>query len=394
MGDKARLGFATRAIHAGVHPDPATGAVVPPLYQSTTYAFGSPEEGAALFSGEKEGFVYTRWGNPTQAALETRIAALEGGEAALATATGMAAVTTALFTLVKQGDHIVSTASLYSGTFEFFTRRLPSLGVEVTLVEASQTNRFREALRPNTVALYMETPGNPTLALTDIAGVVEIARKAGVMTLVDNTFATPYNQRPLELGADVVIHSATKYFCGHGDAMGGAIVGRKDFIQRASEEVLRVMGGVISPFNAWLILRGTQTLALRMERHNANALEVARFLEGHRAVEWVRYPGLPSHPQHETAKKQMSGFGGMVCFEVRGGLEAGRRLMKRLKLCTLAVSLGDNRTLICHPASTTHLAMSPEARLAAGITDGLVRLSVGTEDVEDLIADLDQGLSD
>lgn len=394
MKDRAKLGFATRAIHAGVRPDPVTGAVAPPLYQSTTYAFGSPEEGAALFSGETEGFVYTRWGNPTQAALETRIAALEGGEAALTTATGMAAVTTAMLTLVKQGDHIVSTDSLYSGTFEFFTHRLASLGVEVSLVEAARTERFRQALRPNTVAVYMETPGNPTLAITDMAGVVEIAREAGVMTFMDNTFATPYNQRPLELGVDVVIHSATKYFCGHGDAMGGAIVGRKDFIQRASEEVLRVMGGIISPFNAWLILRGIQTLGLRMERHNANALRVARFLEEHPAVEWVRYPGLPSHPQHETAKKQMSGFGGMVCFEVRGGLEAGRRLMKRLQLCTLAVSLGDNRTLICHPASTTHVGVPQEARLRAGISDGLVRLSVGTEDAEDIIADLDQALSE
>ena len=390
--EQAELGFATKAIHAGQAPDPTTGAVALPLQQSTTYAFTNVEEGAALFSGQREGFVYTRWGNPTQAALERRIAALEGGEAALATASGMAAVTTAILALVKQGDHIVSSNSIYSGTFDFFARKLPNLGVEVSFVEATQTDGFREALRGNTVAIYMETPGNPTLAITDIAGVVEIAREAGVMTFLDDTFATPYNQRPLELGVDVVIHSATKYFCGHGDAMGGAIVGRKDFIRGADKEVLRDLGGVISPFNAWLILRGIQTLALRMERHNSNAMRVAGFLEGHPAVEWVRYPGLESHPQHQVARRQMSGFGGMVCFQVRGGIEAGRRLMNRLKLCTLAVSLGANCTLICHPASTTHVGVPREARLATGITDGLVRLSVGTEDVEDIIADLAQGL--
>ena len=388
---EADYGFSTKAVRAGEQPDPTTGAVVPPIYQTNTYFFRSAEEGAAIFAGEREGFVYARYGNPTQATLERRTAALEGGEAALATASGMAAVTTAIFAIAKKGDHIVSADSLYSGTYDFFSNKLPSLGIEVTLVDATDPSAFQKALRENTVAIYMETPGNPTLAVTDIAAVVEIAKSAGVMTLIDNTFATPYNQRPLELGVDVVIHSATKYLGGHGDTMAGVIVGSKEFIERNSK-LLRVLGGVISPFNAWLILRGIPTLPLRMERHNSNALEVAHFLENHPKVERVIYPGLPSHPQYEVARKQMKGFGGMVCFEVKGGLEAGRRLMNSVKLCTLAVSLGDNRSLICHPASMTHASMSPEGRLAVGISDGLIRFSVGTEDIQDIIRDLSQAL--
>ncbi len=388
---EADYGFSTKAIRAGEQPDPVTRAVVPPIYQTNTYFFRNAEEGAAIFAGEREGFVYARYGNPTQATLERRIAALEGGEAALATASGMAAVTLAIFAIAKKGDHIVSADSLYSGTYDFFSNKLPNLGVEVTLVDATDPSAFQKALQENTVAIYMETPGNPTLAVTDIAAVVEIAKSARVMTFIDNTFATPYNQRPLELGVDVVIHSATKYLCGHGDTMAGAIVGSKEFIEKNSK-LLRVLGGVISPFNAWLILRGIPTLPLRMERHNANASEVAHFLENHPGVEKVIYPGLPSHPQYEVARKQMKGFGGMVCFEVRGGLKAGRKLMNSVKLCTLAVSLGDNRSLICHPASMTHASMPPEGRLAIGISDGLIRFSVGTEDIQDIIRDLSQAL--
>jgi methionine-gamma-lyase len=385
-------GLHTRAIHGGERPDPTTGAVVPPLVQSTTYHFESAEEAAATFAGDREGYVYTRWGNPTQTTLEGRIASLEGARGCLATASGMAAVATALFTIVQQGDHIVSSSSVYSGTFDLMSHRLPRLGVEITLVDAFDTEGFAQAMQENTVAVYLETPGNPTLAISDIAAIAQMAKAYGATVLVDNTFATPLNQRPLELGADVVIYSATKYFCGHGDAMAGAIVADADFVQRANEEVVRNTGGIISPFNAWLILRGLQTFPLRMACHNVNAMEVARFLEGHPRVEKVIYPGLPSHPQYHIATKQMDGFGGMVCFEVKGGIEGGRWLMNRVQLCTLAVSLGDNRTLICHPASTTHAPMSREDRLASGISDGLVRLSVGTEDVDDIIYDLDQAL--
>lgn len=387
-----RAGLHTLAIHAGEAPDPTTGAVAPPIYQSTAFVFPSAEAGAALFTGEGEGYIYTRLGNPTQAMLERKVAALEGGEAALATGSGMAAIATAMLTAVQPGGHLVSAQSIYSGTYALFTKDLPPLGIEMTLVDATDVANVARALRPNTQAIYIETPGNPTLDLIDITAVVEVARQAGVTVIMDNTFATPVNQRPLEMGVDVVVHSATKYFCGHGDAIAGMVVGPAEFVRRAREGVLRDFGGIISPFNAWLVLRGLQTLPLRMERHNANALQVARWLDGHPQVAWVRYPGLESHPQHELARRQMRGYGGMICFEVKGGVEAGRTLMNSLELCTLAVSLGDVRTLICHPASMTHASVPASARRATGITDGLVRLSVGLEDPEDIIADLEQAL--
>lgn len=386
-------GLYTRAIHAGESPDKATGSVAIPIHMANTFAFPSAEDAAATFADEKPGYVYTRWGNPTQAALERRIAALDGGEAALATASGMAAISTAIMSAVGQGDHIVATRALYSGTFNLLDKELPRYGITTTFVDASQPANIAAAIQDNTRIVYLETPGNPTLALNDIAAGAKLARKAGALTFVDNTFATPINQRPLGLGADVVLYSATKYFCGHGDAIGGAIVGSQAFIEHARTGILRDVGGVISPFNAWLILRGTQTLPLRMERHNATALQVSRFLEEHPAVNWTSYPGLESHPQHELAQRQMQGYGGMVCFEVKGGVEAGAHLMNHIKLCTLTVSLGDTKTLICHSASTTHSTVPAEARRAAGITDGLVRLSVGLEAPEDIIADLNQALA-
>jgi len=382
----------TLAIHAGEAPEPATGAVATPIHMASTFAFPSAEVAAAVFAGEEEGYIYTRWGNPTVDALERRVAALEGGEAALAAASGMAAIATAVMTAAQAGDHIVATRAIYAGTYNLLAKELPRYGVHTTFVDATDPQNVAAALREETRIVYLESPGNPTLALNDIAAIARIAHDAGALVFIDNTFATPINQRPLELGADVVLHSATKYLCGHGDAIGGIVVGAADFIAAARTGVLRDVGGVMSPFNAWLILRGVQTLPLRMERHNANALQVARFLEAHPQVAWVSYPGLPSHPQHALAQRQMRGFGGMVCFEVRGGVEAGRRLMNRIRLCTLAVSLGDTRTLICHSASTTHSTVPREARLAAGVTDGLVRLSVGLEDPEDIIADLDQAL--
>lgn len=388
-----KLGVHTLAIHAGESPDPATGALVPPLHLATTFHLGTAENGAAIFAGEKQAYVYSRWANPTVSTLEKRVAALEHAEAALATGSGMAAIANAVLTVVSAGDHIVSARAIYPSTYHFFTVQLRALGIEATFVDATEPQNVARALRPNTRLVYLETPGNPTLALCDLAEIGAIAKAAGAATICDNTFATPINQLPLELGIDVVVHSATKYFCGHGDAVGGLIAGTRAFIDRCSTEPMRYFGGIMSPFPAYLILRGTQTLPLRVERHNANARTIAEYLEAHPKVGWVSYPGLESHPQHALARRQMRGFGGMVCFDLKEGLEAGARLMNAVRVCTLAVSLGDTRTLITHPASTTHSVVSREARLSQGVTDGLVRLSVGLEDPEDLIADLEAGLS-
>ncbi|MGE5141763.1 MAG: trans-sulfuration enzyme family protein [Rudaea sp.] len=384
-------GLNTLAIHAGEEHDRETGALVPPLYLSTTFHLGGTEHGRALFAGQEEGFVYTRWGNPTVAVLERRIAALEGADAGLATASGMAAIATAILTSVRAGDHIVAAKAIYPSTFHFIEQNLGALGVQSTMVDASDPANLERAIRPNTRLIYVETPGNPLLSLVDLAAVAELGAKTGAVTICDNTFATPVNQQPLKLGIDIVVHSATKYLDGHGDAIGGFIGGKADFIHRASVETLRYFGGVLSPFNSYLILRGTQTLPLRVRRHNDNALAVAHFLESHPRVTRVLYPGLESHPQHALAKKQMSGFGGMISFEVRT-LEEGARAMDRVRLCALATSLGDTRSLISHPASTSHSVLSREDRERQGVSDGLIRLSVGLEDVEDIIADLEQSL--
>ena len=386
------LGIHTTAIHAGEAPDPVTGALVPPLHLATTYHLGTAENGAAIFAGEKDAYVYTRWSNPTVATLERRVAALEHAEAALATGSGMAAISTAVFNVVSAGDHIVSARAIYPSTMHLFTEQLLPLGIETTFVDARDPARVAGAIGPNTKLVYLETPGNPTLALCDLEATSRICRAAGVTTICDNTFATPVNQLPLDRGIDVVVHSATKYFCGHGDAVGGLVAGSRAFIERAATEPMRYFGSIMSPFPAYLILRGTQTLPLRVERHNASAQRIAEFLEAHPRVASVSYPGLASHPQHALARKQMRGFGGMVCFDLEGGVEAGIRLMNSVRICSLAVSLGDARSLITHPASTTHSVVSREARLTQGVTDGLVRLSVGLEDVEDLIADLESGL--
>jgi cystathionine beta-lyase/cystathionine gamma-synthase len=305
----------------------------------------------------------------------------------------MAAIASAVLSVVKAGDHIVSARAIYPSTVHFMVRQLGALGIETTFVDATDPANVADAMRPATKLVYLETPGNPLLALCDLAAIGAVARRAGAVTICDNTFATPVNQRPLDLGIDVVVHSATKYFCGHGDAVGGLVLSNRAFVERVRTEALRYYGGVMAPMTAYLMLRGTQTLPLRMERHNANALRVAHWLERQPAVAWVRYPGLPSHPQHELARRQMpGGFGGMVCFELKGGMDAGRRLLNTVRICSLAVSLGDARTLITHAASTTHSVVSRDERLAQGVTDGLVRLSVGLEDVEDLVADLDAGL--
>jgi methionine-gamma-lyase len=388
-----RQGIHTTAIHAGESPDPSTGALVPPLHLATTYHLGTAEDSAAIFAGEKEAFVYTRWGNPTVAAFERKAAALERAEAALATASGMAAIASAILTIVKAGDHIVSATAIYPSTYHLMVTQLASLGIDTTFVDGTDPANVERAIRPSTKLVYLESPGNPLLMLCDLGAIGAIARRAGIATICDNTFASPINQRPLDLGIDTVVHSATKYFCGHGDAVGGLVAGRTDFIHRCLTEPVRYYGGIMAPFTAYLMLRGTMTLPLRMERHNANALRLAAWLEQHPAVAHVSYPGLPSHPQHDLARRQMTGgFGGMVCFDLKGGVEAGRRLMNAVRVCSLAVSLGDARSLITHPASTTHSVVTREARLAQGVTDGQVRLSVGLEDVEDLMEDLDGGL--
>ena len=385
-------GAATRAIHAGEELLPKTGALAPPIYQNSTFRFATADESAAAFADEDAGYVYTRWGNPTQSVLERKIAALEGGEAALATASGMAAVSISLLTLLEGGDGVVAMDSLYSASHNLLNDALRSMGIETTFVNAIDVNEIERAIQPNTKVLYIESPANPTLKLVDIAACAEIAKRHKVTSVIDNTFATPCGQQPISLGIDVVLHSMTKYLSGNGTVIAGVIVGASEFINRAKKGALRNFGGVISPFNAWLTLHGVATLPLRFERHCANAHHIAEFLDAHPAIEWVRYPGLPSHPQHDLAKRQMQEFGGMIAFELKGGIETGERLMNRTEICALAVSLGDVRTLICHPASTTHSQVPSEVRKRAGITDGLVRLSVGLEDVADIIADIEGGL--
>jgi methionine-gamma-lyase len=391
-------GFATLCIHGKKHlnkheTERPIRAVSTPIFQSSTFAFENAEHGAAVFRGEDPSYVYTRLGNPTQTALETELAYLENGEAALVLASGMAAATTAVLTCCRTGEHIVAGDTLYGGTHQLFTQTLPRLGIDVTEVPAQDPANFAEAITDKTRLVYLETPANPTLVLTDIAAVAEIAHRKGIPVLVDNTFCTPYLQNPLDLGADIVLHSATKYIGGHGDTVAGVLVGKQDWIMEARMETLRDVGGCISPFNAWLLLRGLKTLPVRMDRHMANAMEVAQFLSYHPKVDQVIYPGLKTHPQYELARRQQRGFGGMISFMVKGGREAGRIVMDNVQLCTLAVSLGDVDTLIEHPATMTHSTYSEEELLKVGIDPGMVRLSVGLENVEDIIADLRAALT-
>jgi methionine-gamma-lyase len=386
------LDFATLAVHAGETPCPATGALDTPIYQSTTFVSADANEMAEVYGEQKPGYMYTRYGNPTIHALETKLAALEGGEAALATASGMAAVSTAILGYVKTGDHVVAARSLYGASYNFLSKKLPRMGASATFVGSNRVEDFEKAIQPNTRLIYFETPSNPVLEIVDISAIAELGRARGIPTMLDNTFASPALQRPLQLGVTVSVHSATKYLCGHGDAMGGAIIGSQDSISLLVHEVVRDFGGIISPFNAWLILRGIRTLHLRMPAHCSNAQQIAEFLAAHSNVERVYYPGLPGHPGHDVARKQMSAFGAMISFEAKGGYESGKRVMDRVRLFARAASLGDTRSLIVHPASTSHRAVPPQDRRAIGITDGLVRLSVGIEAAADLITDLDQAL--
>ncbi len=383
--------FATKAVHAGEDSDTTADSVAIPIYETSSFSFDSAEQGAARFAGKEEGYIYTRLGNPTTRALEKSVAELENGEDARACASGMAAITTTLMSIVKKGDHVVATDCLYGGTLKLFLDILPKFGIDFTLIDSSDAANIKAAVRKNTRLIYVETPSNPTLKLTDIRETVKIAAEFDLLTVVDNTFMSPCFQRPIELGADIVIHSLTKFLSGHSDVIGGIVVGSRSFL-KTFDPIFKNTGPTLGPFEAWLTLRGIKTLPIRMEKHNENAIRIAGFLEKHLKIERVYYPGLKSHAQHELAKRQMSGFGGVLCFQVRGGLEAGIKLMNFMKLCTLAVSLGSVETLISHPASMTHSLITREERLKAGITDNLVRLSVGIESVEDIIQDLEQAL--
>lgn len=386
--------FATKAIHGGHHKDPVSGALTTPIFQTSTFVFDSAEQGGRRFALQEGGYIYTRLGNPTNTQLEEKVALLEGAEACMSTASGIGAISSALWTALKAGDHVVASKTLYGCTFALLNHGLTKYGVDVTFVDATNLDEIKAAMKENTRVVYLETPANPDLKLIDIEAVSKIAHeKKDCIVMVDNTFCTPYIQRPLEWGADVVLHSATKYLNGHGDVIAGFVVGKKEFIDQVRLFGVKDMtGAVLSPFDAYLILRGMKTLQIRMDKHSKNALEVAKFLEGHKNVIKVNYPGLESFPQRELAKKQMDLPGGMIAFEVKGGLEAGKKLLNSLELCTLAVSLGDCETLIQHPASMTHSPYTDEERAEAGISDGLIRISVGLEDPEDIIDDLKQGL--
>ncbi|UCH62054.1 MAG: PLP-dependent transferase [Fidelibacterota bacterium] len=382
----------TTAVHAGEDPLRNQGSLSVPVYQSAVFALPDVEQGAAITEGIQPGYSYGRKGNPTQAALEQALCELEGGTAALALSSGMAAINVTLMTLLAPGDHIIASNCLYATTHSLLTEILDPFGISVTQVDATNPENLDSALTDKTRVLLLETPANPTLELIDIPAAVQFAHPNGLKVVMDNTFATPFNQRPLDHGVDVVIHSASKYLGGHGDLIAGGIVSTKEVISQMRWHTNKILGAVIAPLTAWLVLRGIRTLPLRMERHNANALAVARYLEGHPKIKQVLYPGLPSHPQHALAQQQMSGYGGMVAFDV-SEVEKGRRLVDQLRLCTLAVSLGNVETLIQHSASMTHASIPREQRLAAGISDGMIRMSVGIERAEDIIADLEQSIA-
>lgn len=394
------LGFDTQTIHAGQNPDPSTGALATPIFQTSTFVFDSVEQGAARFSEDEPGFCYTRGGNPTTAQLEEKIATIEGGEACIATSSGMGAIGSTLVTLLKPGDHIVCGDTVYGGTSVLMSTGLPQMGIEVSFVDTSNLENLRKSMKENTKVVYFETPTNPTLKVTNIKACAEIAHAFDALLIVDNTFAPPPIQFPLKNGADICVHSVTKYINGHGDVVGGAIIGAKETLASiGSLGVNKICGAPPSPFNSWLVLRGMKTLGLRVRKHCENAMKIAEFLEAHPYVENVYYPGLTSHPQHELCKDQMNGFyGGMISFELKENIngisayDACKKALNDLNLCSIAVSLGDADTLLQHPASMTHSSVDSEQRVKVGITDGLVRMSVGLENVEDIINDLKESI--
>ena len=392
MEDLRKRHMDTKCVHAG-HEREATGAVVTPIYQVSTFAFKDVDHGAGLFAGKRDGYIYTRMANPTVEAVERAVALLEGGHAGLGCGSGMAAIHTTFAALLGAGDHVVCSALVYGPTQTLLVNVMSRFGIASTVVDTSNLDEVKRAMRPSTKLVFVESPGNPVLAVSDIAAIADIAHRHGARLVVDNTFMSPVLQQPLLLGADVVIHSMTKFLNGHADVVAGMIVVKTEDDYRAFRTILNQLGGVIDPFNSFLVSRGIKTLALRMERHCASAMKIARHLESHPKVAKTYYPWLPSHPQHELAKRQMKGGGGVVSFELSGGLDAGKTLMNSLRLCTLAVSLGGVETLIEHPASMTHASMGKAARAQAGISEGLVRISIGIEDADEIIGDLDQGLA-
>lgn len=381
----------TEVVHGVEQSDPHTGALSMPIYQTSTFVFKNSEQGARRFKGEESGYIYSRLGNPNTDVLGKKIALLEGYEAGMTTGSGMAAVANVVLAAAGAGDHIIVDDTVYGGTHYLIEEEIRNIGIEVTRVDASVLGQVENAMQENTRLIMIETPANPTLKLIDITGVVKIAHQGKALVCVDNTFLTPFYQRPKEFGADIVLHSATKYISGHGDVVAGIIVGDQKFINHAFK-ISTHYGWTLAPFNAWLLLRGLKTMGLRVHKSQENAQQIASWLEDHKAVEKVYYPFLKSHSQYDLARKQQSGGGGIIAFELKGGYEAGKTLMDHVHLCTLAVSLGDCDTLIQHPASMTHAGMSEEAMREAHITPGLVRLAVGVEHVQDLIEDLDKVL--
>ncbi len=389
-----RLGFATRAIHHGYDAAANNGAVTPPVYMTSTYAFESAEAGGALFRGEGSGYIYGRTRNPTQDLLEARMAELEGGEGAVAFASGVAAISATLMTLLNAGDQVILDKTVYGNTYALFAKGLVRFGIDVRFVDLTDVANLEAAITPQSRMLFFESPANPNLRVLDIAALSAVARQAGLIAVVDNTFCSPALQQPIALGADIVVHSATKFLSGHGDVLAGVMVGRKEHADQVRGQGLRFLnGGAISPMVSHLVMRGMKTLELRMERHSSSALAIAQMLEAHPAVDVVHYPGLASSPFHDLARRQMSAFGGLISVELKGGYDAGMTFMNTLNLATRAVSLGDAETLVQHPASMTHAVYPPEERLKHGISDGLVRLSVGLETLDDLMADIEQALA-
>jgi len=388
---KEKLGISTRCVHAGSSPDPSSGALVTPIYQSSTFTFRDTQHVLDVISGREKGHVYTRHSNPTIRAVEEKISELEGAADSLAFSSGMAAISTSILALVGSGDSIVSMDAIYGGTFELLRDVLPRLGISVNFVDGTDPLSVKKAVGPKTRVLYLESPTNPTLRVIDIRRLSEIAAEAGAVSVVDSTFATPVNQRPLSLGAQLVVHSGTKYLAGHSDVVAGTVSGGSEIIEKI-RMFRKVLGGVADPHAAWLVLRGLKTLAVRVEKQNATALVLASFLRAHGAVERVFYPGLEDHADHEIAKTQMSGFGGMLSFELKGGFSAGSAFASSLKVATLAPSLGGVETLVTQPVTTSHYWLSPQERAKSGISDGLIRVSVGLEDAQDLISDFESAL--
>lgn len=378
-------------VHAGMSKK-ESNALIPPIYQTSAFRFQSTAHGAALFSGKEEGYIYSRMGNPTVKAMEDAIAALEGGYKALGCSSGMAAINTVFSALLASKEHVICSKVVYGPTLTLLNTIYKKYGIKTTFVDSTDLDKLTRAITPATKLIYIETPGNPTIEISDIHRIAGIAHDNNALLVVDNTFMSPYFQKPFDFDADIIIHSLTKFLNGHADVIGGIIVVRDENTYKEFRKVLNQTGGVIDPFNSFLVHRGVKTLSVRMEKHSANSLKIAKFLEDHSKISWVRYPGLQSHPQYNLGLIQHTGFGGVMAFELKGGFKAGEAMLNSVALCNLAVSLGGVETLIQHPASMTHASMGKKERQAANVTDGLIRLSVGIENPHDIIADLDQAL--